>query len=202
MESVQILLFVFVLMGAGTTLFLILSALLKVCELMRGRTIDQVEGQLASGRSASPGPYSWHDARQRAEAVRPAAEPGIEIPSNVLRMYSYARRTSTSEASECAPAPSEEAAEEEQEDLCAICLEELVVGDAAAGLPCSHSFHETCIRKWLATQRGSHRRMTCPVCKASAAERTTPAPPDADHVRVQVRGMSLVVVHLPPEGGA
>ncbi|EOD19239.1 hypothetical protein EMIHUDRAFT_60581, partial [Emiliania huxleyi CCMP1516] len=59
-------------------------------------------------------------------------------------------------------------AEEEQEDLCAICLEELVVGDAAAGLPCSHSFHETCIRKWLATQRGSHRRMTCPVCKASA----------------------------------
>nr|GLL16743.1 uncharacterized protein LOC110012102 [Ipomoea trifida] len=44
---------------------------------------------------------------------------------------------------------------------CSICLEEVVFGMKATGMPCSHVFHGDCILKWL---KGDH---TCPVCRYS-----------------------------------
>ncbi|KAK6270215.1 hypothetical protein POUND7_007320 [Theobroma cacao] len=42
---------------------------------------------------------------------------------------------------------------------CVICLEELKVGSDAFQMPCSHTFHGECIKKWL---KQSHY---CPVCR-------------------------------------
>ncbi|PIN17010.1 Ubiquitin--protein ligase [Handroanthus impetiginosus] len=42
---------------------------------------------------------------------------------------------------------------------CVICLEEFVIGGEGVTMPCSHIFHEDCIKKWLRT---SHY---CPICR-------------------------------------
>ncbi|KAJ2799057.1 hypothetical protein H4R20_004584, partial [Coemansia guatemalensis] len=43
---------------------------------------------------------------------------------------------------------------------CAICLDDLVVGDVVRKLPCPHVFHATCIDRWLLFQSS-----VCPLCK-------------------------------------
>jgi hypothetical protein len=43
---------------------------------------------------------------------------------------------------------------------CHICIESFAKGDALVQLPCLHSFHEPCIRKWLCEEK-----VTCPVCR-------------------------------------
>ncbi|CAO2149385.1 unnamed protein product [Urochloa humidicola] len=45
--------------------------------------------------------------------------------------------------------------------LCAVCLEEVRRGEAAA-LPCSHSYHPGCVLPWLAAHRA------CPCCRAAS----------------------------------
>ncbi|CAL4992299.1 unnamed protein product [Urochloa decumbens] len=54
--------------------------------------------------------------------------------------------------------------------LCAVCLEEVRRGEAAA-LPCSHSYHPGCVLPWLAAHGA------CPCCRAAvpspAGRRTT-----------------------------
>ena len=42
---------------------------------------------------------------------------------------------------------------------CAICLENYKIGDTISYLPCFHSYHSKCIKKWL---KGSK---ICPLCK-------------------------------------
>ena len=42
---------------------------------------------------------------------------------------------------------------------CSICLEDYKKGDMRMVLPCSHGFHESCIRTWLA------KTDACPLCK-------------------------------------
>lgn len=42
---------------------------------------------------------------------------------------------------------------------CAICLEVLMVGEAATRIPCGHLFHERCAQNWLAQSN------KCPVCR-------------------------------------
>lgn len=48
---------------------------------------------------------------------------------------------------------------------CAICQEDIYEGDTVIVLPCNttrpHSFHEDCIRPWIA------RHSTCPICRGS-----------------------------------
>ncbi|WCJ41533.1 RING/U-box superfamily protein [Euphorbia peplus] len=51
----------------------------------------------------------------------------------------------------------EDKCEEEEGEICSVCLEEVV--DIASAMPCAHVFHENCILKWLQT---SH---VCPVCR-------------------------------------
>lgn len=46
------------------------------------------------------------------------------------------------------------------EERCGICLQEHQ--DTIRSLPCSHTFHETCLRKWL------KMKGICPICKQSA----------------------------------
>ncbi|PIA17709.1 hypothetical protein COEREDRAFT_19777, partial [Coemansia reversa NRRL 1564] len=43
---------------------------------------------------------------------------------------------------------------------CAICLDEIVVGNVIRKLPCPHVFHATCIDRWLLFQSS-----VCPLCK-------------------------------------
>ncbi|KAL1835918.1 hypothetical protein VTJ49DRAFT_5891 [Mycothermus thermophilus] len=44
---------------------------------------------------------------------------------------------------------------------CVVCVEDMVVGDRAAVLPCEHLFHGDCVRPWLELHG------TCPVCRKS-----------------------------------
>lgn len=56
---------------------------------------------------------------------------------------------------------------------CTVCIELFSPGEVIVTLACSHVFHSSCIKTWLA----SHS--TCPNCKADAFGRT-----DAEEVRV------------------
>ncbi|KAJ7956363.1 putative RING/U-box superfamily protein [Quillaja saponaria] len=42
---------------------------------------------------------------------------------------------------------------------CVICLEEILVGSEASGLPCLHAYHDNCILKWLKNSN------FCPLCR-------------------------------------
>ncbi|PRP77883.1 hypothetical protein PROFUN_08557 [Planoprotostelium fungivorum] len=44
---------------------------------------------------------------------------------------------------------------------CAVCLEDLSVGEMSSRLPCNHHYHKECIDKWLKTKKH------CPVCNKS-----------------------------------
>jgi E3 ubiquitin-protein ligase RNF13 len=43
--------------------------------------------------------------------------------------------------------------EQEEEESCAICLEEYQSGNELRLLPCNHQFHALCVDAWLTTQK-------------------------------------------------
>jgi len=49
--------------------------------------------------------------------------------------------------------------EANESDECAICLDELVVGQPALRIPCGHLYHEDCVKDWL------KKSNECPVCR-------------------------------------
>ncbi|RAL41227.1 hypothetical protein DM860_010021 [Cuscuta australis] len=48
---------------------------------------------------------------------------------------------------------------EKNDAACAICKDEMVIGEAVKILPCSHKYHQNCIFPWLGITN------TCPVCR-------------------------------------
>jgi hypothetical protein len=59
----------------------------------------------------------------------------------------------------------ERAAEDDGEDVCAVCISEMAGGEMVCTLACRHSFHHACIARWLRVS------MACPLCKAHALGR-------------------------------
>mmetsp|Transcript_19676 Transcript_19676/g.47718 ORF Transcript_19676/g.47718 Transcript_19676/m.47718 type:complete len:183 (-) Transcript_19676:52-600(-) len=52
----------------------------------------------------------------------------------------------------------------DEDDGCAICMEQYFENQAMSKLPCSHTFHQTCAEQWLS------RSSTCPVCMAQVGQ--------------------------------
>lgn len=50
-------------------------------------------------------------------------------------------------------------------DTCSICLDKVGVGDDTSRLECGHSYHSSCIYKWL------ERDSRCPMCRKDTRER-------------------------------
>lgn len=61
--------------------------------------------------------------------------------------------------------------EEELASECPICLKSYAASDALLDLPCSHSFHQSCVLKWMeivGDDSYSHSQdRTCPLCRQS-----------------------------------
>ena len=57
-----------------------------------------------------------------------------------------------------------------EDDCCAICLDSISVGDKLMALACTHAFHASCVRRWLAVNP------LCPLCKEHALEPSTTPP--------------------------
>ena len=79
-------------------------------------------------------------------------------------------------------------------DPCSICLETIESRSVVRILPCSHSFHATCIDAWLLQEASRSKcisRVSCPLCKSSVlsyrpsthrkALLTSPSSPHAYH---------------------
>lgn len=49
----------------------------------------------------------------------------------------------------------------DEPDICGVCLQKIPEGTEVAVLPCMHSFHLKCIKKWAKVNS------TCPFCKAA-----------------------------------
>ncbi|KFY59592.1 hypothetical protein V496_05627 [Pseudogymnoascus sp. VKM F-4515 (FW-2607)] len=53
---------------------------------------------------------------------------------------------------------------------CSVCMDDVVLGEEVVALPCSHWFHETCVKAWLSEHN------TCPICRTGVARDGTAVP--------------------------
>lgn len=56
---------------------------------------------------------------------------------------------------------SKECGNNEKENYCPVCLDELKIGDQVTTLPCAHTFHYTCVSDWL------EQSEVCPLCRTN-----------------------------------
>lgn len=59
----------------------------------------------------------------------------------------------------------------DSESVCPICLEEcslesLNLLEETVSLPCDHTFHETCIKRWICKSWMCTQTPTCPMCRS------------------------------------
>ena len=57
----------------------------------------------------------------------------------------------------------------ERSTTCAICHDEMCVGETLRQLPCEHAYHATCLGHWLRI------KAACPLCNAKVRPATTKA---------------------------
>jgi hypothetical protein len=65
---------------------------------------------------------------------------------------------------------------EEEGNECTVCQQEFVQGATAFRLPCSHTYHEHCILRWVA------HSTSCPMCRLSLLAQENGADHDDDAV--------------------
>lgn len=53
---------------------------------------------------------------------------------------------------------------------CSVCMDDVVLDEEVVSLPCSHWFHETCVKAWLSEHN------TCPICRTGVARDGTAVP--------------------------
>ena len=83
-------------------------------------------------------------------------------------------------------------------DECSICLSAFQAGQTLTTLPCKHSFHSDCIRRWCATVK-LEDDLTCPLCKQSIrppdqSAATPPATPSASERSVANSTLEIEMV--------
>ncbi|KAF6147671.1 hypothetical protein GIB67_036057 [Kingdonia uniflora] len=49
--------------------------------------------------------------------------------------------------------------EDTSKEPCGACLDEFLLGDKIVDMPCLHTFHESCIVRWL------NEHNSCPLCR-------------------------------------
>ncbi|KFZ17616.1 hypothetical protein V502_04522 [Pseudogymnoascus sp. VKM F-4520 (FW-2644)] len=53
---------------------------------------------------------------------------------------------------------------------CSVCMDDVVLDEEVVALPCSHWFHEACVKAWLSEHN------TCPICRTGVARDGTAVP--------------------------
>ncbi|OBT66313.1 hypothetical protein VE03_04291 [Pseudogymnoascus sp. 23342-1-I1] len=53
---------------------------------------------------------------------------------------------------------------------CSVCMDDVVLDEEVVALPCTHWFHETCVKAWLSEHN------TCPICRTGVARDGTAVP--------------------------
>ncbi|KFY45911.1 hypothetical protein V495_02756 [Pseudogymnoascus sp. VKM F-4514 (FW-929)] len=53
---------------------------------------------------------------------------------------------------------------------CSVCMDDVVLDEEVVSLPCSHWFHEACVKAWLSEHN------TCPICRTGVARDGTAVP--------------------------
>jgi E3 ubiquitin-protein ligase RNF115/126 len=57
---------------------------------------------------------------------------------------------------------------------CSVCMDDVVLDEEVVSLPCSHWFHEACVKAWLSEHN------TCPICRTGVARDGTALPSGAN----------------------
>lgn len=64
----------------------------------------------------------------------------------------------------CSREPQDVSSDAGSGQMCVICQEDYMDGEAVKTLPCHHSFHDACVSRWLLEEKSS-----CPLCKRRIA---------------------------------
>lgn len=114
-----------------------------------------------------------HAAESAPSTPPPPADPQTD-QSIRIRPESQPGSSSAHAPHSHATPPPEDVESEEEEPICAVCLEEFEPGQQVRQLACSHLYHRSCIDPWLQSSSNS-----CPLCKREIP--SLPPPPAQFH---------------------